>query len=50
MPTTCSLTQEPPDKRAEVLDAVGAAIDATGGSFTMLYAAPAVIAARASIN
>ncbi len=50
MPTTGGLTQLPPDKLEEVLDAVGAAIDAIGGSFTMPYATPVVIAARASIN
>jgi SAM-dependent methyltransferase len=38
MPTQGTLTQLPPDKVAEVLAGVGAAIDAMGGSFTMPYA------------
>jgi hypothetical protein len=33
-----------------VLDSVGAAIDAMGGSFTMPYATVAVTAARASAS
>ena len=37
LPTTGALTQFPPDKLAEVLDCVGAAIDTIGGSFTMTY-------------
>ncbi len=48
MPTTGGLTQLPPDELAEVLEAVGAAVDAVGGSFTMPYATPLVIATRAS--
>jgi hypothetical protein len=48
MPTHGSLTRLPPDKLAEVLDGVGAAIDAMGGSFTMPYATMAVTAARTS--
>lgn len=50
MPTTGGLTQLPPDKLAEVLEAVGAAIDAIGGSFTMPYTTPTVTAVRASTN
>lgn len=50
MPTTGSLTQLPPDKLAEVLDAVGAAIDAIGGSFTMPYTTPTATAVRASTD
>ncbi len=46
MPTTGGLTQLPPDKLAEVLEAVGAAIDAIGGSFTMRYATVAATATR----
>jgi hypothetical protein len=37
-----------PDKLTEVLEGVGAAIDAMGGSFTMPYATVAVTAARTS--
>lgn len=46
MPTLGAFTRLPPDKLAEVLKGVGAAIDATGGSFTMRYATVAVTAAR----
>jgi SAM-dependent methyltransferase len=46
MPTHGSLTQLPPDELAEVLDGVGAAIDALGGAFTMPYATVAITAAR----
>jgi SAM-dependent methyltransferase len=46
LPTSGGLTQLPPDKLAEVLQGVGAAIDALGGSFTMPYATVAVTAAR----
>jgi SAM-dependent methyltransferase len=46
LPTQGPLTQLPPDKLAEVLAAVGAAIDAMGGSFTMPYTTVAVTAAR----
>jgi SAM-dependent methyltransferase len=46
LPTLGSLTQLPPDKVAEVLDSVGAAIDAMGGSFVMPYTTVAVTAAR----
>ena len=48
MPTHGVLTRLPPDKPAEVLDGVGAAIDATGGSLTLPYATVAVTAARTS--
>ncbi len=50
MPTHGALTQLPPDKLAEVLEGVGAAIDAMGGSFTMHYATVAVTAARTSAS
>lgn len=47
LPTTGALTQLPPDKLAEVLDHVGAAIDKIGGGFTMPYTTLAATAARA---
>ena len=50
MPTHGALTQLPSDKLAEVLEEVGAAIDAMGGSFTMHYATVAVTAARTSAS
>jgi SAM-dependent methyltransferase len=46
LPTSGALTQLPAVKLKEVLDGVGAAIDAMGGSFTMPYATVAVTAAR----
>ncbi|MGP3990491.1 class I SAM-dependent methyltransferase [Streptomyces sp. 3N207] len=46
MPTQGILTTLLPDRLAQVLDAVGAAIDAIGGSFTMPYTTVAVTAAR----
>lgn len=46
LPTIGALTRLPPDELAEVLEGVGAAVDAMGGSFTMRYATMAVIAAR----
>ncbi|HWE91199.1 MAG TPA: class I SAM-dependent methyltransferase [Pseudonocardiaceae bacterium] len=46
MPTTGTLTQLPPDQLTEILDGVGAAIDAMGGGFTMPYVTLAVTAAR----
>jgi SAM-dependent methyltransferase len=48
LPTTGGLTRLPPDKLAQVLEGVGAAIDAIGGSFTMRYATVAVTAKRTS--
>jgi SAM-dependent methyltransferase len=45
-PTTGALTRLAPDKLAEVLEGVGAAIDAIGGGFTMPYVTLAVMAAR----
>jgi SAM-dependent methyltransferase len=48
LPTSGALTRLPSDKVAEVLEGVGAAIDAMGGSFTMPYATVAVTAARTS--
>jgi SAM-dependent methyltransferase len=47
LPTLGSLTQLPADKLAYVLAEVGTAIDAIGGSFTMVYATVVVTAARA---
>ncbi len=46
LPTTGGHAQLPPDKQAEVMAGIGAAIDAVGGSFTMRYATVAVTAAR----
>jgi SAM-dependent methyltransferase len=46
VPTSGGVTQLSPDKLAEVLAAVGAAVDQMGGSFTMPYATVAVTAAR----
>jgi SAM-dependent methyltransferase len=47
LPTSGTLTQLTPDKLAAVLDAVGAAIDKLGGSFTVPYTTVVVSAARA---
>ncbi|WP_416565875.1 class I SAM-dependent methyltransferase [Nocardia testacea] len=47
LPTTGGLTRLRPDQLAEILDAVGAAIDSLGGSFTMDYTTLATTAARA---
>ncbi|MGW3661274.1 class I SAM-dependent methyltransferase [Streptomyces sp. NPDC005151] len=46
MPTQGAFTRLPSDKLAEALEGVGAAIDSTGGSFTMRYATVAVTTAR----
>ncbi|MFI6687861.1 class I SAM-dependent methyltransferase [Streptomyces sp. NPDC050485] len=46
LPTHGPLTRLPPDRLAEVLADVGAAIDALGGGFTARYATVAVIAVR----
>jgi len=48
LPTTGGLTQLPSDKLTEVLEGVGAAIDAIGDSLTVLYTTVAVTAARTS--
>jgi SAM-dependent methyltransferase len=50
LPTQGHLTLLPPGKLAQVLERVGAAIDAMGGSFTMPYATVAVTAMRASVS
>ncbi|MGW7541274.1 class I SAM-dependent methyltransferase [Streptomyces sp. NPDC054770] len=46
LPTTGALTQLRPDQLAEVLDAVGSAIDSLGGRFTMSYTTLAATAVR----
>jgi SAM-dependent methyltransferase len=46
LPTSGALTRMPADQLAEVLGAVGKAIDAMGGGFTMSYATVAVNALR----
>ncbi|ABW13527.1 Methyltransferase type 11 [Parafrankia sp. EAN1pec] len=46
LPATGALTQLSPDKLAEVLNWVGAAIDKIGGGFTMPYTTLAATAAR----
>lgn len=47
LPTTGGLTKLSPEKTAQILRAVGAAIDALGGRFTMSYTTLATIAVRA---
>jgi hypothetical protein len=47
LPTTGGLTRLRPDQLAEILDAVGHAIDALGGCFTMHYTTLATTAIRA---
>ncbi|MFE4871968.1 class I SAM-dependent methyltransferase [Streptomyces sp. NPDC056682] len=47
LPTTGSLTQLRPGQLAEILDAVGCAIDSLGGRFTMNYTTLAATAVRA---
>ncbi|MEV4413147.1 class I SAM-dependent methyltransferase [Catellatospora sp. NPDC049609] len=46
LPTSGALTRLAPDSLAEVLDGVGAALDAKGGAFTMPYTTVAVVARR----
>ncbi|GAA4149936.1 class I SAM-dependent methyltransferase [Actinomadura keratinilytica] len=46
LPTTGGLTRLRPDQLAEILDAVGRAIDALGGRFTMQYTTLATTAVR----
>ncbi|GGV04950.1 methyltransferase type 11 [Streptomyces albospinus] len=48
LPTTGGLTRLRPDQLAEILGAVGRAIDALGGRFTMHYTTLATTAVRAS--
>ncbi|MEU6586067.1 class I SAM-dependent methyltransferase [Nocardia sp. NPDC046763] len=50
LPTTGGLTALSPDQLAEILDAVGNAIDSLGGSFTMDYTTLATTAARAGTS
>ncbi|MFJ3532692.1 class I SAM-dependent methyltransferase [Streptomyces sp. NPDC090132] len=50
LPTTGGLTQLRPDQLAEVLDAVGAAIDSLGGHFAMEFITLAVTAVRAATS
>jgi SAM-dependent methyltransferase len=46
LPTTGGLTQLPPAKLQQILDAVGAVIDTIGGSFTMPHVTLTVTATR----
>ncbi|MGW6023395.1 class I SAM-dependent methyltransferase [Streptomyces sp. NPDC055099] len=50
LPTTGGLTQLPPAQLAEMLGAVGDAIDALGGSFLMQYTTLATTAVRAGTS
>jgi hypothetical protein len=50
LPTTGALTRLRPDQLTGILDAVGAAIDALGGSFTMHYTTLATTAVRADAS
>jgi SAM-dependent methyltransferase len=49
LPTAGTVTQFPPAKLAEVLESVGAAIDAIGSSFAVSYTTVAVVAERAGV-
>lgn len=50
LPTTGGLTRLAPDQLAEVLEAVGSAIDSLGGRFTMEYTTLAATAVRAAAS
>lgn len=50
LPTTGGLTQLRPDQLAQILDAVGSAIDSLGGRFTMTYSTLATTAVRVGIS
>jgi SAM-dependent methyltransferase len=50
LPTTGGLTRLPPDKTADILQAVGTAIDALGGRFTMQYVTLATTAVRTGVS
>ncbi len=50
LPTLGGLTRLPADKLAQVLDHVGVAVDAIGGSVTVLYTTVAVAAVRTSAS
>jgi len=45
-PTTGGFTRHPEAIQAELLDGLGAAVDAAGGTFTMSYTTIAATAAR----
>ncbi|WP_210716782.1 class I SAM-dependent methyltransferase [Amycolatopsis acididurans] len=47
MPTTGGLTRVPGDKLAEILDAIGAAVDKLGGGFTMPFTTLATAVTKA---
>lgn len=49
VPTAGGMSQVPADRLAALLDGLGEAIDAAGGSFTVNYTTVAVTAARASL-
>jgi hypothetical protein len=49
VPTTGGFTQHPETVQQELLDGLGAAVDAAGGSFTMSYTTIAATAARLSV-
>jgi hypothetical protein len=46
VPTTGGFTRHPQAIQAELLDCLGAAVDAAGGTFTMSYVTIAATAAR----
>ncbi|MFF7727020.1 class I SAM-dependent methyltransferase [Streptomyces sp. NPDC008001] len=50
MPTHGPLTRLPPDRLTEVLESVGAAIDAMGGCFTVPYTTVTVVAERSGVT
>ena len=50
LPTSGGLTPLPPDPLAEILDEVGAAIDALGGTSRCRYTTLAVTAVRAGTD
>jgi hypothetical protein len=50
LPTSGGLTRLRPDQLADILDEVGAAIDASGGVITMRYTTLATSAARVSAS
>jgi SAM-dependent methyltransferase len=50
VPTFGGHSQIPPDRQAELLAGIGAAIDAAGGGFTMRYATVVTTAARAGAS
>jgi SAM-dependent methyltransferase len=50
VPTTGGFTRHPKAIQAELLDGLGAAVDAAGGSFTMSYTTIAATAARQAVS